>query len=381
MKSSDILILGGGIIGMAIARELAGNGMKVRILERHQPGLEASWASAGMLAPQGELSEGDFQKLCLESNRRYPAYRTAVEEETGIKCYHREAGTMALAITDEDETEFRHTYQAQKNDGLQVEWISGDDARREEPELSKHVRGGMYLAGDRHVENRLLVPALEKSCRMRGVDIVNGAQVIRIIAENNKAVGVSTIIGDYHAEIIINTAGAWSATIDVPDESLRPPVFPVRGQMMAIELPSPNFLNHVIRSPRSYMVPRHNSRLFLGATMEKVGFNKSNTVWGIHKLLGGAKELLPNLDNFAIIETWSGLRPGCVDNHPVLGYTRLDGYIMATGMFRNGLLLTPIIAQTISELVTSGITPEIIAPFVIERFSKGNFTTGKIPGA
>jgi glycine oxidase len=381
MKSSDILILGGGIIGMSIARELAGNGLSVRILERHQPGREASWASAGMLAPQGELSEGAFQKLCLESNRRYPAYRISVEEETGIKCYHREAGTMALAITDEDEDEFRHTYESQKKDGLEVEWISGDDARKKEPELSQFVRGGMYLPGDRHVENRLLVPALEKSCRMRGVDIISGAQVIKINSNNKKVTGVSTIIGDFTANIVINTAGAWSATIDVPDESLRPPVFPVRGQMMAIELPTPKFLSHVIRSPRSYMVPRHDSRLFLGATMEEVGFNKSNTVWGIHKLLCGAKELLPNLDKCTIIETWSGLRPGCADNHPILGYTSLDGYIMATGMFRNGLLLTPVISQTIADLIISGTTPAIIAPFSIERFANGTSTSGKIPGA
>ncbi|MEI6519336.1 MAG: glycine oxidase ThiO [bacterium] len=381
MKSSDILILGGGIIGMSIARELAGNGLNVRILERHQPGREASWASAGMLAPQGELSEGAFQKLCIESNRRYPAYRADVEEETGIKCYHREAGTMALAVTDEDEAEFRRTYQLQKNDGLEVEWITGDEARSKEPELSQLVRGGMYLPGDRHVENRLLVPALEKACRIRGVDIVNGAQVIKINSDNGKASGVSTIIGDYTANIIINTAGAWSATIDVPDETLRPPVFPVRGQMMAIELPTPTFLNHVIRSPRSYMVPRHDNRLFLGATMEEVGFNKSNSVWGIHKLLSGAKELLPNLDKCTIIETWAGLRPGSADNHPILGYTSLAGYIMATGMFRNGLLLTPVISQTIAELIISGSTPDIIALFNINRFADGKYKAGKVPGA
>ena len=381
MKSSDILIIGGGIIGMSIARELAGNGLHVRVLERHQPGREASWASAGMLAPQGELSEGNFQKLCLESNRRYPAFRADVEEETGIKCYHREAGTMALAITDEDETEFRHTYQAQKNDGLQVEWISGDEARRKEPELSGLIRGGMYLPGDRHVENRLLMPALEKACRMRGVDVVNGAQAIKINSINNKVTGVSTIIGDFTANIVINTAGAWSATIDIPDEALRPPVFPVLVQMMAIELPFPAFLGHVVRSPRSYMVPRHDNRLFLGATMEEVGFNKSNTIWGIHKLLSGAKELLPNLEKCTIIETWSGLRPGSADNHPIIGNTNLEGYLMATGMFRNGLLLTPVIAQTIAELIISGKTPEIISPFSINRFANGIQTAGKIPGA
>jgi glycine oxidase len=305
----------------------------------------------------------------------------SVEEETGIKCYHREAGTMALAVTDEDETEFLRTYHAQKKDGLEVEWISGDEARREEPELSESVRSGMYLPGDRHIENRLLVPALEKSCRMRGVDIVNGAQVIKINSANGKVTGVSTIIGDYTANIVINAAGSWSATIDVPDESLRPPVFPVRGQMMAIELPSPNFLGHVVRSPRSYMIPRHNNRLFLGATMEEVGFNKANSVWGIHKLLSGAKELLPNLDKCSIIEMWSGLRPGTADNHPILGYTSLEGYIMATGMFRNGLLLTPVITQSIAELVITGYTPSVISPFSINRFANGTFTAGKIPGA
>jgi glycine oxidase len=168
--------------------------------------------------------------------------------------------------------------------------------------------------------------------------------------------------------------------INVPDESLRPPVFPVRGQMLAITLPRPGFLSRVVRSPRSYLVPRHDGRLFLGATMERVGFDKRNTVWGIHKLLSGALELFPELESCPVQEMWAGLRPGSADNHPVLGVTSLPGYILATGLFRNGLLLAPIVAQTIAELVTSGQTPRLIEPFNIARFA-GEVVAGKIPGA
>lgn len=381
MYNSDIIIIGGGITGLGLARELAGRGLSVTILERHQPGREASWASAGMLAPQGELSEGAFLALCLESNRLYPAFRAGVEDETGIHCYHREAGTLALAITEDDETEFRHTFQRQRADGLSVEWVSGDDARAIEPALSEHVRGGMYLPGDRHVENRLLVPALEQACRRRGVEIVSGAQVERVLTEQGRAVGVTTGIGDWYGGTVVNAAGSWASAIGVPDAALRPPVFPVRGQMLAITLPRPDLLSRAVRSTRSYLVPRHDGRLFLGATMERVGYDKRNTVWGIAKLLAGAQELFPELEQCAIQEMWSGLRPGSVDNHPVLGVTCLPGYLLATGLFRNGLLLAPVITQTMADLITTGETPALIAPFNIDRFDGACVTAGRVPGA
>jgi len=381
MPTSDIIIIGGGVIGLSTARALAQHGLQVTLLERHHPAHEASWASAGMLAPQGELSEGAFLQLCLESNRRYPAFRAAVEEDTGVRCYHREAGTLALAISEEDEREFRHTFERQRAEGLQVTWISGDEARALEPSLSDRVRGGMSLPGDRHVENRLLAPALEQACRQLGVEIVCGAQVNRLLADDKRATGVETILGDFHAGTVINAAGAWAASIGVPDEALRPPVFPVRGQMMAITLPRPDFLTRVVRSPRSYLVPRHDGRLFLGATMERVGFDKRNTVWGIHKLLAGALELFPELEGCAIQETWAGLRPGTLDNFPILGESGLPGYILATGLFRNGLLLTPVISQSIAELVISGETPAVIAPFSITRFANAELSIGAIPGA
>lgn len=380
MNSADVVIIGGGIIGLVIARELSRRGTVVTLLERHQPGREASWASAGMLAPQGELSEGAFMRLCLASNRLYPDFRADIEDEVGIRCYHREAGTMALAITDEDEAEFRHTYERQRMEGLDVEWISGDDARRIEPALSDRVRGGMYLPGDRHVENRLLVPALEESCRRQGVEIVSGAQAIRVITEGETAVGVETTLGTWYGAKIVNAAGAWSATISVPD-AVRPPVFPVRGQMLAITLPRPDLLSRVVRSPRSYLVPRHDGRIFLGATMERVGYDKRNTVWGVNKLLSGALELFPELEHCAIQDMWSGLRPGCEDNHPVLGATSTAGYYLATGLFRNGLLLAPIIAQTMADLLVTGITPELITPFTLDRFASGTVVAGKTPGA
>jgi glycine oxidase len=381
MQTSDILIIGGGIIGLSLAREVAGYGLRVTLLERHQPGREASWASAGMLAPQGELSEGAFLQLCLESNRRYPAFRESVEEEVEIRCYHREAGTLAMAVTDEDEAEFRHTYERQRADGLQVEWVSGEEARRIEPALSERVRGGLFLPGDRHVENRVLVPALEMSCHMRGVEIVCGAVVTNVLAEDGRAVGVDTTLGPYYGGTVINAAGAWSACIGVPDPALRPPVFPVRGQMVAITLPRPTFLSRVVRSPRSYLVPRHDGRLFLGATMERVGFDKRNTVWGLHKLLSGAMELFPELEHCSVQETWAGLRPGSLDNHPVLGATPLPGYLLATGCFRNGLLLAPVIAQEMAHLVVSGEASDLIAPFNLARFAAAEVVAGRIPGA
>ncbi|HOS43594.1 MAG TPA: FAD-dependent oxidoreductase, partial [Armatimonadota bacterium] len=234
---------------------------------------------------------------------------------------------------------------------------------------------------DTHVENRLLVPALEQSCRQLGVQIVCGAHVIRVLSDGARATGVDTILGRYDAGTVVNAAGCWSATIGVPDEALRPPVFPVRGQMLAISLPAPTFLSRVVRSPRSYLVPRHDGRLFLGATMEEVGFDKRNTVWGINKLLTGAQELFPDLQRCAIQEMWAGLRPGSADHYPVLGATALPGYLLVTGVFRNGLLLAPVLAKTMADLVTAGQTPALIAPFSLARFAGEGVVAGKIPGA
>jgi len=380
MHTADVLIIGGGIIGLSLARALACRQLSVTLLERHLPGREASWASAAMLAPQGELSEGAFQHLCLASNRLYPAFRASLEEETGIQCYHRAAGTLALAITEADEAEFHHTYQRQQADGLEVEWIDADRARTFEPALSDQVRGGLYLPGDRHIENRQLVPALEQACRRASVEIICGAQARGIIVQGGRAAGVTTAIGDVMGGTVVNAAGAWSGDIGVPDETLRPPVFPVRGQMLAITLPAPAFLSRVVRSPRSYLVPRHDGRLFLGATMEQVGYDKRNTVWGIARLLAGAQELFPGLEQCAIQEMWAGLRPGTPDHHPILGGTALPGYLMATGMFRNGLLLAPIVAQTMADLITTGETPALISAFPIERFQRA-VAAGRIPGA
>ena len=151
--------------------------------------------------------------------------------------------------------------------------------------------------------------------------------------------------------------------------------------MLAITLPRPDFLSRVVRSPRSYLVPRHDGRLFVGATMERAGFDKRNTVWGINMLLNGALELFPELEHSSVQEIWAGLRPGSADNHPILGATDLPGYFLATGLFRNGLLLTPVVAQSMADLIISGHTPDLIAPFSIERFSHAEVAPGRVPGA
>jgi len=376
--SRDILIIGGGVIGLSIARELSVD-HSVTIIDKSTVGNEASYASGGMLAPQGELSEGDFQVLCLKSNELYPDFVCNIEKETGICCYRRDAATLAIAITEEDEKEYRYTYERQKADGLIVEWITRSDALKHEPELNKKVRGGLYLPNDKHLENRALVTALINSCERRGVEIINGAAAIKIITNGSKVIGVNTVLGDIYADLVVNAAGAWSSTISVPDESLRPSVFPVRGQMLSLKLPDADFLSRTVRSPRSYLIPRYNNRIFVGATMENVGYEKKHTVWGLQKLLNGASELFPKLESSTIEEFWTGLRPGTPDNFPILGVTECENYIMATGFFRNGLLLTPVIAMTISELVRRKNVPKLIESFNMSRFASGIVSYGNVP--
>jgi len=378
--NGDILIIGGGVIGLSIARDLSKD-YSVTVIDKSTVGTEASYASGGMLAPQGELSEGEFQKICVHSNEMYQQYVENIESETGICCYRRDAATMAIAMTEEDEKEYRHTYEMQKADGLTVEWLSGAEVRKYEERLNDKARGGLYLPNDKHLENRALVTALINSCERRGVKIINGAAAIKILTTGDKIAGVKTIVGDIYADIVINAAGAWSSTISVENENLRPPVFPVRGQMLALKLPDAGFLKRTVRSPRSYLIPRHNNRIFVGATMENVGFEKKHTVWGLQKLLNGASELFPDLENATIEEFWTGLRPGTPDNFPIMGKTECENYILATGFFRNGLLLTPAAAKNIAELVRTGNTPKEIAPFNVSRFSGQEVEAGNTPGA
>ena len=352
VKNYDTLIIGGGIIGCAIARALAGERMKVAIIERGQPGEEASWAAAGMLAPSAEADPGSrLFPVCRASLQLYRSFAAALESETGIDPEYRGEGTLLLFESDLDREAMLPSIEWQHSLGIAIEELSPADVSHREPALAP-CGGAFFLAEDHQVDNRLLMRALVRSCQQRGVEFLLGKPVLRVERNGAKATGVSLGDSIVSADHIVNAAGAWAASISVP--GLKPaPIRPVKGHMIALQnLIKP--LHHVVRTHSVYLVPRRNGTLLIGSTMEEAGFDKTPRAGPIARLLCAAQRLCPALDESSIRDFWTGLRPASPDGLPLLGPTALDGYWEALGHFRNGILLAPITAQVLSSWLIDG---------------------------
>jgi len=259
---------------------------------------------------------------------------------------------------------------------LKTEWLSGQEAREIEPALSPYVTAAIRCETDHQVDNRLMAQALQRAYQGRGGVLHQNSTVERIVIENGTATGVQTQDGFQGADVCILVAGCWSGQIGGLPDTIIPPVRPVKGQMLALQMREGITIKNVIRTVKRrypmpvYLVPRTDGRLIVGATTEELGFDTDLTVNGIYELLHGACEAVPSIYELPLIETWTGLRPGSNDNDPILGKTPVENLIYATGHYRNGILLTPITAYEISKLILTGETSETIAPFQLDRFSK-----------
>ncbi len=378
MKNKKIFIIGGGVIGLGIGWQLAKAGAAVTIHDRGQAGRGASWAAAGMLGPIAEAHSDELTllKLSNQSLARYPEWVEELETETGMSIGYRAEGTLIIGIDPDDTYQLRHTYALQQDLGLNVEWLSGQEAREIEGALSPYVTAAIRCQTDHQVDNRLMAQALERAYQGRGGVLHQNSSVERIVIENGTATGIQTQDGFQEADVCILAAGCWSGGIGGLPNTLIPPVRPVKGQMLALRMQDGVILKNVIRTvttryPMSvYLVPRGDGRLIVGATTEEVGFDTDLTVGGIYELLDGACEAVPGVYKLPLIETWTGLRPGSSDNAPILGKTPVENLIYATGHYRNGILLTPITAYEIANLILTGETSETIAPFQLGRFSE-----------
>ena len=378
MKNKKIIIIGGGVIGLGIGWQLAKAGAAVTIHERGQAGRGASWAAGGMLGPIAEahIDELDLLKLSNQSLARYPEWVNELETETEMPIGYRAEGTLIIGIEPDDTYQLQHAYTLYQDLGLNVEWLSGQEARGIEGALSPYVTAAIRCETDHQVDNRLMVQALQCAYQSRGGVLHQNSKVERIVIENGTATGVQTQEGFQGADVCILAAGCWSGQISGLPDTLIPPVRPVKGQMLALQMREGVMISNVIRTVKArypmpvYLVPRKDGRLVIGATTEELGFDTDLIVGGIYELLHGAFEAVPGIYKLPLIETWTGLRPGSSDNAPILGKTPVDNLIYATGHYRNGILLTPITAYEISELVITGETSETIAPFNLERFSK-----------
>ena len=357
VETADALVVGGGIIGLAVARALRLRGIrKVTLLERARPGLEASHAAAGMLAPQVEADRvDDFLALACRSRDLYPAFARELHEETGIDIELDQTGTLLLSFNEEDEEKARARRAWQTRAGLSVEQLTTEETLSLEPFVSRAVRGALRFPRDWQVENRLLASALAVACERLQVRLHADTNVESILTKSGRVVGVETERGVISAPVVIVACGAWSSLISGGDK-LAPAlsIEPVRGQMLCFAA-NPQRTRHVVYSPRGYIVPRRNGRLLAGSTLEHAGFDKRVTAEGRRAIQAQALEIAPGIASLPLLDAWAGLRPRAPDDLPVLGMsTETDGLFYATGHYRNGILLAPVTGEVLAEQVTGG---------------------------
>jgi glycine oxidase len=366
----DLLIVGGGVIGLSCAWEVARQGARVRILERSRPGSAASWAAAGMLSPFAEAeSDGPFLEFGLTSLGLWRGWAQAVQSETGIDVDFREGGKLRIALDEEEEGRLRDRLRWGAQRGLRVEWLDATTLLPEEPHLTRSARGGLFIEADHRVDNRKLTQALEALALGAGVEIQGGTEVRGVWRDSHRIRGVVLQDGSrVAAESVLIAGGAWSGQLeDLP----RPlPVQPIRGQMVSL-LPERLPSERVLEAPGVYLVPRSDGRLLVGATVETVGYRSNLTAGGIHQVLAAAVRLIPGLADAPIAELWAGLRPGTPDGVPILGPDpEVEGLLYATGHFRNGVLLAPLTARLIANQVRGESEPQIPEAFLPDRLPR-----------
>ena len=371
----DVVVVGGGVIGLAIAWRAAQRGLTVTVLDP-TPGMGASHHGAGMLAPVTEVHYGeeDLLRLNLASATRYPSFVAELEDASGTPVGYRMTGTLAVAFDTDDKAALDDLHDYQSSLGLRSQPVTARECRQLEPYLSTAIRGGLLVEGDHQVDPRRLVTALLVACTRTGVDVRQvPARHLRV--ERDRVVGVD----DINAGSIVLAAGCWSAELrGLPGHAVSP-VRPVKGQILRLrdDVEHPTLQRNVralVRGRPIYLVPRADGEIVVGATSEEKGFDTRLTVEGTGDLLADARELLPRVSEIELVEASAGLRPGSPDNAPMIGAGALPGLVVATGHYRNGILLAPITADAVVELITSGALP---AGF--DRFDPCRFARATVP--
>lgn len=365
-----VLIVGAGAIGLSIGWVLSRNGVPVVLFDRGTPGRAASWKAGGMLAPDAELQfeEPELYRLNRESLRRWPDFASTLETEMGIDLGFRTEGTLTVAPDEDSAAAMQRVYRFQQKVGADVEQLSGAEARDREPFLAPHVAGAVYTE-DAQVNNRALVRALVEGVRKHGGRIRSNTPVRAIAPDADRPAIVTSTNERVEGRAVVLAAGAWSRQIEGPDDTMRPPVRPVRGQVIEMEMTRTFDLRHVVRGSDAYLVPKSDGRLLVGATSEERGFECDVTGDGLYSLLEGAIELVPGIRDLIVRDVGAGLRPGSRDNAPILGPSGVPGIIYATGHYRHGILLTPVTAEEIARLVQTGTVSEWLEPFLPCRFA------------
>lgn len=358
MKTYDAIIVGTGIIGGAIAFELARRKLSVLLIDRQSPGQEASWAAAGMLSPAPDAAEAiPLVPLARASLNIYSDFVAGVEAVSGMSAGFRPFGAIETFFDAGAENKLSAMIAQHKKLGLDTELLHVEDAAVLEPNISREIRAAALLRSEAAVDNRAFTQAIRRAAELSGVEFRANLPVEKLaFEETGKCVGIIASGEKIFAKHVVIAAGFASSTIE--GIAKYAPTIPMRGQMVALQSDTVD-LHRVVRSERGYIVPRGNGRCVTGSTIENVGLEKRVTPQGISKILSAAVEMVPALKESAIVETWCGLRPDTPDHLPSLGPTDIEGLLIATGHFRNGILLAPITAKLTAEWITRENTPVV----------------------
>jgi glycine oxidase len=379
MKTADVAIIGGGIIGASIAFELATEKLDIVVLDRQQPGLEASWAAAGMLSPGPDSPDAlPLVPLAKESMRVYPEYVAAIEALSAKRTAFARNGAIEIFTSPLGEAERNKMVTEFRALGIAIDPISLDTAREAEPSLGPAARAAAWLPQEATIDPRLLTQAVLAAAQRRGVEILPDSPVTSVRLDGNHCAGVVAAGTTIAAKCVIVAAGCFSGSIAWL--ARYSPTRPVRGQILALR-PKGAPIARTLRSANGYLVPRPDGRVIAGSTLEDAGFDKHVTPAGVQRILAGVMELVPGLATAQLIDSWAGLRPGTPDNLPILGPTDVRGLYMATGHYRNGILLAPATARLLSDLVlgrTAALNIEAFSPL---RFDATQLRTPKSASA
>ncbi|HEV7769913.1 MAG TPA: glycine oxidase ThiO [Solirubrobacterales bacterium] len=375
-RSYDAVFVGGGIVGLCCAWRASRRGARVVVLDAAQPPAGATRVAAGMLAPVGELAFGEprLLEMTLAAARLYPDFVAELEAASGMSTGYQRLGAIHVALDRDEAAELRRVHELQRSLGLEAEWLPPRRCRELEPGLTPSFNGGVHAPGEAAVDPRALSAALLTALAAEGVEVRAGAEVVAGIFEGEGAGGederpgapgrlrgVRTAAGDeLRAESIVLAAGAWSGRAEWLPEEARPPVRPVKGQVL--ELRSRDGVapcERIVASERVYLVPRPDGRLIAGATSEEQGFDTTVLAGGVHELLREAYRLLPDVAEMELVEAAAGLRPGTLDNLPLVGPGAIEGLILATGHYRNGILLAPLSADTVAGMLAGDRAAEL----------------------
>jgi glycine oxidase len=382
VKTWDVIIIGGGIIGLSLALALKKKGASLLVVERGEPGREASHAAGGMLVDCLIETPAASQRLATASARMYPEFAYEVEIESGMKVDLRDHGTILFPSLEHIRHPQLRTTALSFAELAQQEPALGRLAPEQEFEIRAKLRdrgfeaadltdaayamlGNAFYLKERSVDPRALTRAAWQAAKNRGVDFSSGDAVTAINLSDGQTTGVTTTKTSFLSEKVVNCAGAWSGQIGPHPIPTRP----VKGQMLCLAMHPRDLLKHVIRTPEVYLIPRSDGRLLVGATVEEAGFDKRTDPNTIQRLHTAALELVPQLRDAKILEDWAGLRPGTPDALPILGATPTPGYFVATGHFRDGILLAPITAEIMADVITGAKPSQDISSFRLSRFS------------